>query len=156
MATILDLQIATNDKGLPIENQFKLWLNTALNHLNHQNDIEITIRIVSAEEITELNNNFRGKNKPTNILSFPAELPNIVKGNYLGDLVICADIINEEALQDNKKPCDHFAHITIHGLLHLLGFDHETEKDAEQMEKLEIDILKLLNIDNPYTTNNNE
>jgi len=109
-------------------------------------DAEITIRIVSLEESQELNKTFRGKNSPTNVLSFI-----ISDEPYLfGDLVLCHDVIKQEAKLYNKKILSHYAHLVLHGFLHLIGYNHENMKDQKIMESLEIDILKKIKIDNPY------
>jgi probable rRNA maturation factor len=108
------------------------------------------IRLVDDAESAELNQQFRHKSGPTNILSFPFEVPNGMEMDLLGDLVICAPLIAREAEQQNKLAEHHWAHITVHGVLHLLGYDHVEEQDAEQMEALEIEILNGLDIANPY------
>lgn len=119
----------------------KRWANAAL---PKKSSLELTIRIVTKKEMTKLNETFRLKKGPTNVLSFPFEKP------YLGDIVICSEVVKKEARDQNKSLTAHFAHMVIHGTLHLLGYDHVKEKDAVKMEKLEIKILKNLGFPNPY------
>lgn len=144
------IQDAATQASFPTPKEFKHWAKTVL-----QPKIpaaEITLRIVDKEEIRELNNRYRHKDKPTNVLSFPFEMLAGVKLKtpILGDIVICADIIKEEALAQHKTETAHWAHMVVHGILHLLGFDHENEADAEKMEQEEITILKSLGFPNPY------
>jgi len=144
----LDIQLATSSADYPTEQQFQLWINTVLQE--DDQDSEIVIRLVDDQESAELNQHYRHKQGPTNILSFPFEAPDGFDTDLLGDLVICAPLIGLEAQQQNKQLFDHWAHITIHGVLHLLGYDHIDDVDAEEMEALEIKILSRLNINNPY------
>ncbi|MDO7086428.1 rRNA maturation RNase YbeY [Pseudocolwellia sp. AS88] len=148
MAVLLDVQIACEDNNLPSIEQLQLWAETALS--TQKDDPELTIRIVESQESQELNHQYRGKNKPTNVLSFPFEVPEGIEINLLGDLVICSDVVNKEAIEQNKNIHDHWAHLVIHGCLHLLGYDHIEEDDAVEMESLEIKLLSTLGIDNPY------
>ena len=144
----LDLQLASEAKDLPSEQQFLQWVDTALQgKLDHA---EVTIRIVEGDESQNLNATYRGKNKPTNVLSFPFEVPEQVEINLLGDLVICAPVVASEAQAQQKSTIDHWAHMVIHGILHLLGYDHINEEDAQEMEALEIQLLTKLGIANPY------
>ena len=140
----------TNHESLPTIEQFTLWINSVVSYLNK--DTEISITIVDNDEIKQLNSDYRNKDKPTNILSFSSELyfDDQVPINFLGDLVMCQDVIEYEAKIQKKKLIDHWAHITIHGMLHLIGFDHINENDAEKMEKIEIEALRKLGISNPY------
>ncbi|MEY4211236.1 MAG: hypothetical protein RLZ92_1617 [Pseudomonadota bacterium] len=144
----LDIQLATSYADYPTEQQFQLWINTVLQE--DDQDSEIVIRLVDDQESAELNQQYRHKQGPTNILSFPFEAPDGFDTALLGDLVICAPLIALEAQQQNKPLFDHWAHITIHGVLHLLGYDHINDSEAEEMEALEIKILSRLNINNPY------
>jgi probable rRNA maturation factor len=146
----IDLQIATSAMHPELE-QFQQWVDAVLLPFAASNeDSEIVIRLVDDAESAELNQQFRHKSGPTNILSFPFEVPNGMEMDLLGDLVICAPLIAREAEQQNKLAEHHWAHITVHGVLHLLGYDHVEEQDAEQMEALEIEILNGLDIANPY------
>ncbi len=148
MPTVLDIQVVHTSDTDPTADQFQLWADTALSHLNK--DFELTIRVVDNSESQQLNHQYRNKNKPTNVLSFPFEVPEGIELNLLGDLVICSDIVASEALEQNKAITDHWAHLVIHGCLHLLGYDHIQEVEAEEMESLEIQLLASLGIDNPY------
>ncbi|MCX7122434.1 MAG: rRNA maturation RNase YbeY [Gammaproteobacteria bacterium] len=139
------LQIATEpEPELPKRSLFK----PAMNLLSQEFDLtqhEICIRIVKPEESQQLNKQFRGKDNPTNVLSFPFE-----EERYLGDLALCHPVIQAEAKNQNKSIRAHYQHLLIHGVLHLLGFDHENEADATEMEQIEIELLAQLNLANPY------
>lgn len=113
-----------------------------------KSDKEIAILLADDKKLQELNHDFRGKNKPTNVLSFPSE-----DENMLGDIAISIDTLKREAKEQGKSLKDHFSHLVVHATLHLLGFDHENDKDAKKMEALEISILKGLGIENPYKVN---
>ena len=115
-----------------------------------------SVQIVSKDEMHELNNTWRGKNRPTNVLSFPMQSPDEVDLKILGDLVMCADVINTEARQQHKPAQAHWAHMVVHGMLHLQGYDHIDEHQADEMEALEIRILDQLGFDNPYLENVSE
>ena len=115
------------------------------------NDQLITsVQIVSKDEMRELNNTWRGRNSPTNVLSFPMQSPDEVDLKILGDLALCADVINTEAIEQHKPAQAHWAHMVVHGMLHLQGYDHIDEQQADEMEALEIRILDQLGFDNPY------
>lgn len=148
MTVIVDLQIASEANDIPTIEQFQQWAELALSPRKH--DSELTIRIVDIAESQSLNAQYRGKDKPTNVLSFPFELPDGIELPLLGDLVICASVVAQEALDQQKKTSDHWAHMVIHGILHLLGYDHIDDTDAEEMETLEINLLAELDITNPY------
>ncbi len=149
MSITLDLQNACTNSNIPTLAQFQQWVNASL--LPQYDNTELTIRLVDIDESQQLNAQYRGKNKPTNVLSFPFEAPKGIELNLLGDLVICADIVETEAQQQTKAINAHWAHMVVHGCLHLLGYDHINDLDAEQMEALEIDILTKLGFNNPYT-----
>lgn len=144
----LEIQSIYQGSSLPTEQQFQRWIDTVLT--NPQTESEVVIRIVDIEEITALNLQYRHKQGATNILSFPVDLPDEVALNLLGDLVICAPVIESEAQQQHKQLSHHWAHIVIHGVLHLCGYDHIEEQQANEMEALEIQLLKKLTISNPY------
>lgn len=145
----IDLQIATTVPH-PELAQFQRWVDTALAIFEDARDNELVVRLVDANESAELNQQYRHKSGPTNILSFPFEVPDGLEMELLGDMVICAPLIGLEAEQQNKLPEHHWAHITVHGILHLLGYDHIDDREAEEMEALEIEILSKLDIANPY------
>tara|TARA_R100001591_G_scaffold27905_2_gene38599 strand:+ start:98892 stop:99356 length:465 start_codon:yes stop_codon:yes gene_type:complete len=144
---IIDLQQAT-DADVPSEQQFQRWASAALAEVNE--DCELSIRLVDEAESAELNNDYRGKNYPTNVLSFPFESPVPLEPMLLGDLVLCVNVVEKEAAEQNKVLQDHWAHLVVHGCLHLLGYDHIEDDEAELMESLEIRILDKLEIKNPY------
>jgi len=145
----LEVQRVIDLEQLPSDTQLQQWMEAAL--LDYDHPSEVLIRIVDTEEIAQLNQQYRHKIGTTNILSFPFELPEGVEGiDLLGDLVVCADVLESEAQKQGKKLHDHWAHIIIHGVLHLLGYDHLEEEDATEMEDKEIRILQQLQINNPY------
>ncbi len=154
----LDLQIAeelSEDKGIPKDEDMLQWIETGLDSHNLKantklKDIELSLRVVGEAESTKLNAQYRGKDSSTNVLSFPAEIPEFVESPLIGDLLICAPVVNREAQEQNKDLNSHWAHMLIHGLLHLLGYDHIENQEAELMESLEILALKQLGISNPY------
>lgn len=144
----LDLQIESTHTNLPTRQQFEHWLIAILPKDKQHHDI--TIRIVDKEESQSLNVQYRQKDKPTNVLSFCADLPADIDIPLLGDLVICADVVASEAREQKKQWHTHWAHMVIHGTLHLLGYDHETSHEAEIMEDIEIQCMKQLGFSNPY------
>ncbi|MEZ9888526.1 rRNA maturation RNase YbeY [Vibrio breoganii] len=149
MAIYLDLQLAVeNDSQLPSEQDFQSWLDYTLTQF--QPDSELTIRIVDSEESHQLNHDYRGKDKPTNVLSFPFEAPPGVEINLLGDLVICKQVVEDEAAAQQKPLTAHWAHMVVHGSLHLLGYDHIQDEEAKEMESLETEIMQGLGFDDPY------
>mgnify|MGYP000096945530 CR=1 FL=1 len=147
----LDLQLACKDDNLPTQEQIEQWLDAVLSP--YEKPFEITVRIVEASESQQLNHQYRNKDKPTNVLSFPFEVPEGIELDLLGDLVICADIVKQEAIEQNKPLNAHWAHMIIHGCLHLLGYDHISDTEAEEMEALEIKLLAQLGFKNPYELN---
>jgi len=144
----IEIQAVFESAGQPDQQHIRLWIDAALE--DYDQDTEIVVRIVDEQESAELNEQYRHKSGPTNILSFPADLPEGVELDLLGDLVICAPVLEKEALEQNKPLAHHWAHIIVHGVLHLLGYDHIDETEAELMENKEIAILNKLNINNPY------
>ncbi len=149
MTLELDVQIALDMPGLPTEADFCRWAEAALVAANYAKDAELTIRIVNEVESAALNESYRHKQGPTNVLSFPAEVPPEVESVLLGDIVICAPVLLREAIAQGKPPVAHWAHLVAHGVLHLLGYDHD-EAQAEAMESLEIRILAGLGYADPY------
>lgn len=145
----LDLQLATTAGALPGEAQLRQWCELALRQRTAPS--ELTIRIVDEEEGRELNRTWRGKDYATNVLSFPAEVPDgLLDIPLLGDLVICAQVVAREAAEQDKSADAHWAHLTIHGCLHLLGYDHIEDAEAEEMEALERQLLAELGYPDPY------
>ena len=134
--------------GVPAAVSFRKWVAAALK--GRIREADLAIRIVDEREGSALNRHYRGKDGATNVLSFPAELPEGVKLPLLGDLVICAPVVAREAAEQGKPVAAHYAHLTVHGVLHLLGWDHEHDKDAEAMEQLEREVLAELGLPDPY------
>ena len=148
MSIELELQIATEAKTLPHPSQFREWVSVAL--WNRIDTAELTIRIVDEVEAAQLNEDYRGKKGPTNVLSFPYEPMPGVLSRSLGDIVICAPLVGQEAEQKNKPLLDYWAHIVVHGTLHLLGYNHEEDEEAIEMQSLETEILLQLGFLPPY------
>ncbi|MGK0410833.1 MAG: putative rRNA maturation factor [Shewanella psychromarinicola] len=144
----LDLQIAVDNPRLPTQAEFDTWVRTAMGQT--MSEVELTIRIVEVAESQQLNLTYRGKDKPTNVLSFPFEAPPEVELPLLGDLVICAQVVEQEAIEQNKPLNAHWAHMVIHGCLHLLGYDHIIDEEADEMESLETQLVEGLGFTNPY------
>jgi probable rRNA maturation factor len=153
MTIEVDVQRACEFPSLPGDEQFAAW---AVAVLADRQDTELTVRLVGREESRDLNERFRGKDRPTNVLSFPAGLPEGLGISLLGDVVICAPVVAEEAEEQGKTLADHLAHLTVHGILHLLGYDHQQEADAERMEQREVEILATLGVADPYRENRPE
>lgn len=146
---ILDLQLACErEQGLPSEADFRRWLEAVLPQF--QPESEVTIRLVDIAESQELNHTYRGKDKPTNVLSFPFEAPPGIELPLLGDLIICRQVVEQEAQEQDKALEAHWAHMVIHGSLHLLGYDHIEDEEAEEMESLETEIMLALGYPDPY------
>lgn len=144
----LDLQIAVEGFELPSTQEMELWVKTALRDSMEQ--AELTIRIVDVAESQMLNSTYRGKDKPTNVLSFPFEAPPGIELPLLGDLVVCAAVVKQEAIDQNKPLSAHWAHMVVHGCLHLLGYDHIEDIEAEEMESIETQLIESLGYNNPY------
>jgi len=155
-AVTVDVQVASGDGSIPSPSVLRDWVSAAARHAAGpgRRRLEISLRVVDADEMQSLNRRFRGKDAPTNVLSFaaddletaPAALP-----RALGDIVVCAPVVAAEAREQGKAPGDHWAHMLVHGTLHLLGFDHETAAEAARMEGLETAILAARNVRDPYS-----
>ena len=146
---IIDLQIACEqESGLPTAQQIEQWATAAVQP--QSDEMEMTVRIVDEAESHALNLNYRGKDRPTNVLSFPFECPDEVELPLLGDLVICRQVVEREAQEQEKPLMAHWAHMVVHGSLHLLGYDHIEDDEAEEMESLETQIMTGLGFADPY------
>ena len=151
MKLLLELQEATRAPGTPSRSDMLRWAGAALE--GRRETAELVIRVVDEDESRELNRDYRGKDKPTNVLSFPFDAPPCVPSDHIGDIVVCASVVQREALEQGKKLSEHWTHMIVHGVLHLLGYDHEIDSEAEQMETLEIAILARLGLPDPYEAN---
>jgi len=148
MGLELAVQCAVDEDEVPGESAFRGWVEAVL--VGRRESTELVIRVVDADEAQTLNATWRGQDRPTNVLAFPADLPPELELRLLGDLVLCAPVVAAQAQEQGKSVTDHYAHLTIHGLLHLLGFDHESEDEAQRMEAEERRILAGLGIEDPY------
>ena len=148
MSLELDLEDVSGAAGVPARADFERWAAAAVAGL--RNAAELSIRVVAEAEMAALNSHYRHKAGPTNILSFPLDLPAGVPVTALGDLVICAPVVAREAAEQGKAPAAHWAHMVVHGCLHLLGYDHMDESQAVKMEPLETAILVGLGFPDPY------
>ncbi len=147
MRAKIDLQNDESLTNLPVQQDFETWVNAAL--VQKFDNLEQTIRLVGEAESRALNSQYRAKNSPTNVLSFTVE-NDYLDYECLGDLVICAPIVEQEAQQQGKPLPAHWAHMVIHGMLHLQGYDHQNAAEASEMEALEAKILSTLGYTNPY------
>lgn len=148
MNLVVEIDSASSESA-PEEGDLRSWISAALR--DRQRDTEISVRLVDMEEMSELNQRYRGKNGPTNVLSFPADLPPGLNHPLLGDIVICSPVVRSEAAEQGKSEQAHWAHMTVHGTLHLLGYDHIAEDEAQAMETMETAILASLNFRCPYS-----
>lgn len=148
---------ASSYQNIPDEPSVQQWVDAALTH--KKGEAELSIRVVDENESSELNLRYRNKQGPTNVLSFPADLPESLQEllleeslqlPLLGDLVICAQVVEREAQQQNKSLKAHWAHMLVHGSLHLIGYDHMNDHEAELMEQMETNILTNLDFPPPY------
>jgi probable rRNA maturation factor len=147
----LDIQLAVEvENNLPTEEQMSKWATAALLKRTEHEEPELTIRIVDEAESQELNHEYRGKDKPTNVLSFPFEAPAHVPIPLLGDLIICKQVVEREATEQDKTLTAHWAHMIVHGCLHLLGYDHIEDDEAEEMEGIERVVMAELGFEDPY------
>ena len=145
----VDIQTASAEPA-PEEDDIRRWIAAALAGGERSADSEICVRLVDRDEMSKLNRDYRAKEGPTNVLSFPSDLPAELELPLLGDIIICAPVVRTEAAQQHKSLRAHWAHLTVHGTLHLLGYDHIEEHQAAAMEALETRILEQLNFACPY------
>jgi probable rRNA maturation factor len=152
MSVEVEVQRISKSENIPQDEQFQLWAEAVLTE-NH-NDSSVVIRLVDEQEAQQLNLRYRDKDYATNVLSFPADLPAglpaEIRDSQLGDLLLCVAVVKREALEQHRSESDHWAHLTIHGILHLLGYDHLQSEEALVMETLETDLLAKLGISDPY------
>lgn len=144
----IDVQVASNTGELPSLDQFEAWARAVL--ADSGGSAELTVRLVDERESAELNHTYRNRSGPTNVLSFPFEAPAGIDLPLIGDVVICAPVVRREADEQNKSSSAHFAHMVVHGALHLLGYDHKNSSEAERMEAKERRILATLGFPDPY------
>lgn len=149
-AVVVHLSYGVDRTGIPSPVSFRRWVEGALAGARRRQSSELAIRIVGTREGRTLNRTYRGKDYATNVLSFPADLPPGVRLPLLGDIAICAPVVKREATEQRKLAAHHWAHLTVHGVLHLLGYDHMAEAEAVKMEGLERRILKNLGLPDPY------
>jgi probable rRNA maturation factor len=142
------VQYAVSAEGIPDEQAIRAWAGLALQQAEERR--EVVVRVVDEAEITALNRQYRGKDGPTNVLSFPCEGFPGVTTRPLGDVVICAPVVAAESVTQGKSPESHWAHLVIHGVLHLLGYDHHADTDAQRMELREVELLSVLGYPDPY------
>lgn len=154
MNVSVDVSRDCGEHWTPSREQLEQWSRAALQAGNHDSDANLSLRFVDADEAQQINARFRHKDYATNVLSFPAVMPEIMPAleasTLLGDIVICPAVVEREAQEQDKPLGNHWAHLLIHGVLHLLGYDHLEAQAAEQMETLEIEALQKLGIPNPY------
>ena len=153
MKVLVDVFQACDDDTIPAADIVRNWIVRAARAAGNPSDVDVSVRIVNAEESRALNHEYRGKDKPTNVLSFPAGriegLPDEVPVQ-LGDIVVCASVVRDEASEQGKAVADHWAHMLVHGTLHLMGYDHQTDVEAAEMEALETSILINSGLKDPY------
>jgi probable rRNA maturation factor len=148
----INIQHIADKAFAPKASLMRKWASAALSRKIAE--AEITLRLVDTEEMTALNATYRHKKGPTNVLSFPFSIPDAIPMDipFIGDIVICTDVVNREASEQGKEPAAHWAHMIVHGIFHLLGYDHTSDEEAIVMESLEIETLKTLGFPNPYLT----
>ena len=147
MSAEIEIQRASSASDFPCDSDLKRWASAAL--LDNGKS-SVVIRLVDSDESRQLNNDYRGVDKPTNVLSFPFEAPVEIADEFLGDVIICAPVVEQQARQQNKPLQAHWAHMVTHGMLHLQGYDHQNNQQAEEMERLEVEILATLGFPDPY------
>ncbi|MGQ7261672.1 rRNA maturation RNase YbeY [Vreelandella sp. V005] len=147
---VIDRQAVINEPSLPSLTQLTHWVGCVFAHHVDDPRREVTIRFVDEDESQTLNRDYRGKDKTTNVLSFPFESPPGIELPLLGDLVICHAVVAQEASEQGKPLEHHYAHMVVHGILHLMGYDHIDDQEAEEMEQFERELLAELNIPDPY------
>lgn len=149
----IDLYIERHDieTDTPSDQDFEKWVDATLQN-QHKPCAELSICLINEEEMGNYNQQYRKKSGPTNVLSFPTDIAKDIESNLLGDIIICSQVVEKEAQQQHKNLLQHFAHLTIHGTLHLLGYDHQTDAEAIEMENLETELLAQMGYPDPYQT----
>lgn len=148
MNLAVDVQVASTAPGLPNETDLQHWVEAVL--ADYGDDAELVIRIVDEPESADLNETYRHQQGPTNVLSFPFQPPPEIDVPLLGDVIVCAPVVIRQASEQDKEPGAHWAHMVVHGVLHLLGYDHQDDTQAAEMETLETRILAGLGYPDPY------
>ena len=149
----VDIQVASASRDVPGDEQIRSWVAAVLAQLDFSDTVEVSVRIVDEIESRALNKDYRQKDTPTNVLSFPSGIGDYAPDDEprpLGDIVVCAPVVAAEAVMRGKPEADHWAHLVVHGTLHLLGFDHESDAEAMEMEAIEREILASQGIADPY------
>lgn len=149
MKVHVEVQVATAIDRLPSRAALASWTRAALAGMRRKR-ISVTLRLIGKRESTKLNGQFRRKNKPTNVLSFPFDAPPGTRSDLLGDVAICADVVRREAQEQGKSERAHWAHMVVHGIMHLRGYDHHDDRQAAVMEAKETRVLRNLGFPNPY------
>ncbi len=150
------VEIADHSTGhwVPNDKLCRNWIEHAMRGANRENPVTVSLCFVGADESEQLNRRYRDRQYPADVLSFPSAVPAALREQFdsepLGDIVVCAELAQREALSRDRPVDHHWAHLVIHGCLHLLGYDHAARKDAADMEKIEIEILRNLGIPDPY------
>ena len=149
MTDSVNIQLADDGATTPDAQQIRSWVAAVFTTLE-RSPLALTVRVVGEEEMAKLNRRYRGRNQPTNVLSFPIESLPGMRTDLLGDIVVCGPVVDREALIQHKLPMSHWAHMVVHGMLHLFGYDHESDQEATAMEKLEKSVLEGLGFSDPY------
>ena len=149
MTGVVDIQLADGSTKTPDAQQIRGWVAAVFTTLK-RSPLSLTVRVVGEEEMTKLNRRYRGRNQSTNVLSFPVEPLPGMHTDLLGDIVVCGPVVDREAAIQHKSPMGHWAHMVVHGLLHLFGYDHESDQDVMAMEALEKSVLEGLGYSDPY------
>ena len=149
MIGLVEIQLEDGSSKTPDAQQIRGWV-TAVFTILERSPLALTVRVVGEEEMAQLNRRYRGRNQPTNVLSFPIEPLSGMCTNLLGDIVVCGPVVDREAAIQHKPPMGHWAHMVIHGMLHLVGYDHESDQEATAMETLEKSVLERLGFSDPY------
>ena len=149
MTSVVDIQLADGSTKTPDAQQIRSWIAAAFSTLE-RSPLALTVRVVGEEEMVKLNRRYRGRNQSTNVLSFPIEPLPGRHTDLLGDIVVCGPVVDREAAIQHKSPMGHWAHMVVHGLLHLFGYNHESDQDAMAMEALEKSVLEGLGYSDPY------